>query len=114
MLTHVFQFFQHSFCIYIFCCRFKYCGNDFINIDSSVLGFIDPNITVNVVSDEKIAKKITLSLPEKVENIIKCKNPRCITTTENYVAQKFKLVDKAKAEYACEYCDQIHKAGTDF
>ena len=88
--------------------------DNFINIDYSVLGFIDPNITVNVVSDEKIAKKITLSLPEKVENIIKCKNPRCITTTENYVAQKYKLVDKAKAEYACEYCDQIHKAGTDF
>ena len=64
--------------------------------------------------NNKSAKKITLTLPEKVENIIKCKNPRCITTTENYVAQKFKLVDKAKAEYACEYCDQIHKAGTDF
>ena len=76
--------------------------DNIINIDYSVLGFIDPNITVNVVSDEKI------------ENIIKCKNPRCITTTENYVAQKFKLVNKEKAEYACEYCDQIHSAGTDF
>ena len=88
--------------------------DNIINIDYSILGFIDPNITVNVVADEKIAKKITLSLPEKVENIIKCKNPRCITTTETYVAQKFKLVNKERAEYACEYCDQIHKSGTDF
>ena len=79
--------------------------DNIINIDYSVLGFIDPNITVNVVSDEKIAKKITLSLPEKVENIIKCKNPRCITTTEQSVRQIFKLTDKERRTYRCVYCE---------
>ena len=81
--------------------------DNIINIDYSVLGFIDPNITVNVIKDEKIAEKITLSLPEKVENVIKCKNPRCITTTENYVSQIFHLVDKEKGQYRCGYCDEL-------
>lgn len=81
--------------------------DNIINIDYSVLGFIDPNITVNVIKDEKIAEKITLTLPEKVENVIKCKNPRCITTTENYVNQIFHLVDKEKGQYRCGYCDEL-------
>lgn len=81
--------------------------DNIINIDYSVLGFIDPNITVNVIKDEKIAEKITLTLPEKVENVIKCKNPRCITTTENYVSQIFHLVDKEKGQYRCGYCDEL-------
>lgn len=82
-----------------------------MNIDFSVLGFIDPNITVNVIKDEKTIKKIKMELPNSVENVIKCKNPRCITTTEHYVPQVFKLVDKDKALYCCEYCDAIYKAG---
>lgn len=81
--------------------------DNIINIDYSVLGFIDPNITVNVIKNEQIAEKITLSLPEKVENVIKCKNPRCITTTENYVSQIFHLVDKGKGQYRCGYCDEL-------
>lgn len=81
--------------------------DNIINIDYSVLGFIDPNITVNVIKDEKIAEKITLTLPEKVENVIKCKNPRCITTTESYVSQIFHLVDKEKGQYRCGYCDEL-------
>jgi len=81
--------------------------DNIINIDYSVLGFIDPNITVNVIKNEQIAEKITLSLPEKVENVIKCKNPRCITTTENYVNQIFHLVDKEKGQYRCGYCDEL-------
>ena len=81
--------------------------DNIINIDYSVLGFIDPNITVNVIKNEQIAEKITLSLPEKVENVIKCKNPRCITTTENYVSQIFHLVDKEKGQYRCGYCDEL-------
>ena len=85
--------------------------DNIINIDYSVLGFIDPNITVNIVVDEHIAKKITLSLPEKVENVIMCKNPRCITSTEKYVSHVFKLVDKKRAEYKCEYCDELYRAG---
>lgn len=82
-----------------------------MNIDFSVLGFIDPNITVNVIKEEKTIKKIKMELPNSVENVIKCKNPRCITTTEHYVPQVFKLVDKDKALYCCEYCDAIYKAG---
>ena len=81
--------------------------DNIINIDYSVLGFIDPNITVNVIKNEQIAEKITLTLPEKVENVIKCKNPRCITTTENYVNQIFHLVDKEKGQYRCGYCDEL-------
>ena len=85
--------------------------DNIINIDYSVLGFIDPNITVNVVSDEKIVKKITLSKPDRVENVITCKNPRCITSTESYLPHIFRLVSKETGEYRCEYCDEIHKGG---
>lgn len=84
--------------------------DNIINIDYSVLGFIDPNITVNVVQDESIVRKIDLVLPEKVENVIRCKNPRCITTTETYLNQIFRLVDRDRCEYRCEYCDEIHRA----
>lgn len=83
-----------------------------ISIDFSILGAIDPNITVNVIRNEKIDKKITLTLPDRVENIIKCKNPRCITSTEYYLPHVFKLLDREKGEYHCEYCDELHKAGT--
>ena len=84
--------------------------DNIINIDYSVLGFIDPNITVNVVSEEKISRKIRLTLPEKVENVIRCKNPRCITSTETYIPHVFKLVDKTRGEYRCEYCDELIRA----
>lgn len=84
--------------------------DNIINMDYSVLGFIDPNITVNVVQNEEIVKKIDLVLPEKVENVIRCKNPRCITTTEAYLNQIFRLVDRARCEYRCEYCDELYQA----
>lgn len=84
--------------------------DNIINIDYSVLGFIDPNITVNVVQDESIVRKIDLVLPDKVENVIRCKNPRCITTTEAYLNQIFRLVDRARCEYRCEYCDELYQA----
>lgn len=82
-----------------------------INLDYSLLGFIDPNITVNVVVEERITRKITLTLPERVENIIKCKNPRCITSSEANIPHVFRLVDKRRAEYSCEYCDELYRAG---
>jgi len=85
--------------------------DNIINIDYSVLGFIDPNITVNIIKDEKIVRKINMSLPDRVEDVIKCKNPRCITTTERYVPQIFRLVDKAQALYRCQYCDALYKVG---
>ena len=83
--------------------------DNIINIDYSVLGFIDSNITVNVIQDSKITRKIKMELPEKIENVIECKNPRCITITEHYVPQEFKLVNREKKEYRCIYCDALHK-----
>lgn len=84
--------------------------DNIINIDYSVLGFIDPNITVNVVQNEEIVKKIDLVLPDKVENVIRCKNPRCITTSEPYLSQVFRLVNRERSEYRCEYCDELYHA----
>lgn len=85
--------------------------DNIINIDFSVLGFIDPNICVNIIKDEKIIRKISMELPERVENVIKCKNPRCITMTEHYVPQVFILTDRTKSTYRCEYCDAFYTAG---
>lgn len=82
-----------------------------IDIDYSVLGFIDPNITVNVVEDENVSRKITLNLPERVENVIRCRNPRCITSSEPGIPHVFRLVDRKRAEYSCEYCDELYRAG---
>lgn len=85
--------------------------DNIINIDFSVLGFVDPNICVNIIKDEKIVRKIRMELPDRVENVIKCKNPRCITMTEHYVPQVFILADRKKATYRCEYCDAFYTAG---
>lgn len=82
-----------------------------MDIDYSVLGFIDPEICVNVIKDEKIIRKINMALPDKVQDVFRCKNPRCITQTEDYVSPTFLLVDRAKAIYRCEYCDTLYEAG---
>ncbi len=86
--------------------------DNIINIDYSVLGFIDPNISIAVIKDEQIVRKINMELPERVENVIQCKNPRCITTTEKYVPQVFRLANKESAQYRCEYCDALYNAGS--
>lgn len=81
-----------------------------IDIDLSALGFIDPEITVNIIEDEKIVEKINLTLPEKVVDVIHCKNPRCITSIERGIRHEFRLVDREKGIYACNYCDhQVEK-----
>ncbi|MCH5289078.1 MAG: aspartate carbamoyltransferase regulatory subunit [Treponema sp.] len=85
--------------------------DNIINIDYSVLGYIDPNITVNIIKDEKIVRKIAVSLPDRVEKVIRCKNPRCVTATEQYVPQVFKLANRQHAQYRCEYCDALYSAG---
>jgi aspartate carbamoyltransferase regulatory subunit len=79
-----------------------------IDIDYTVLGLIDPNITIDIIDGEVIKEKIKLKLPGKVENAIKCKNPRCVTATEKYVSHVFSLVDENKGEYKCQYCDEIY------
>lgn len=80
-----------------------------LDIDYTVLGLIDPSITINIIEDEVITQKLKLELPEKVENAIKCKNPRCVTSVEKYITHVFHLVDSDKGEYRCEYCDEIAK-----
>ena len=82
-----------------------------ITIDFKALGLIDPNITVNVIKEQEIADKIKLELPGKVTNILVCKNPRCITSTEKYVAHVFYLENADAQTYRCEYCDDIRTAG---
>ena len=81
-----------------------------IAINFDVLGLIDPNITVNIISDEIVTKKIQIQLPERVENVLVCKNPRCITSTEKYVAHTFYLENEEMQTYRCEYCDDIRSA----
>lgn len=81
-----------------------------IDIDIRVLGLICPNVTVDIIENEVITKKFKLELPEKVQEVIKCKNPRCITNTELNIPQSFYLVDREKGEYRCEYCDEVHTA----
>ena len=82
-----------------------------ITINFDILGLIDPNITVNIIEDEKITEKIKLKMPKKVENVILCKNPRCITSTENYIPHIFHLENPEQRSYRCEYCDEIRSAG---
>lgn len=78
-----------------------------IDIDFTVLGLIDPNVTINIIEDEKLKEKVKLKLPEKVVNIIKCKNPRCVTSVEKYIDHVFYLTDVEKGEYRCKYCDEL-------
>jgi len=82
-----------------------------ISINFDLLGLIDPNITVNIIENEIITEKIQLKLPERVENVILCKNPRCITSTEKYVPHIFHLINPEQRTYRCEYCDEIRFAG---
>jgi len=82
-----------------------------IDINFNVLGLIDPNITVNVIKNQGIHKKIKLQLPETVENVLVCKNPRCITSTEKYITHVFHLENPELQTYRCEYCDDIRSAG---
>jgi aspartate carbamoyltransferase regulatory subunit len=94
------------------------CGKkDIIKIDNTisinfdVLGLIDPNITVSIIENERVTKKIKLQLPEKVENVLTCKNPRCISSTEKYLTHVFHLENREQRTYRCEYCDEIIFAG---
>ena len=78
-------------------------------MDLDILGFIDHNITVNVISGGHIVEKKELKLPKKIVNIIKCKNPRCITSIEQELVHKFYLTDPERGIYRCIYCEQKYK-----
>ncbi|MBN7771966.1 aspartate carbamoyltransferase regulatory subunit [Clostridium aminobutyricum] len=77
------------------------------DIDLTVLGLIEPNATVNIIKDGKIVEKIALEVPKTVTNVIKCKNPRCVTSVEANAPHVFHLIDEENREYRCEYCDEI-------
>ena len=76
-----------------------------LNVDLNALGYIDPNITINVIKDSVRVKKYHPELPDTITNIIRCKNPRCITSTEQELPHIFKLIDREKDEYRCLYCE---------
>lgn len=80
------------------------CPIDVINLD--ILGFIDHNITVNIIHNGEIVDKKKLTLPKMVYNVMKCKNPRCITSIEQELKQVFILTDEEKQIYRCKYCEE--------
>ena len=76
-----------------------------IDLDIDIIGYVDPGATVNIIRDGKLVEKKILELPETLTNVIKCKNPRCITTTEQEINHIFKLTDKSNGVYRCLYCE---------
>ena len=80
------------------------CPIDIIDLD--VLGFIDHNITVNIISNGSVVDKKILHLPKEIKNIVKCKNPRCITSIEQGLDHVFVLTDEENAVYRCKYCEE--------
>lgn len=78
-------------------------------IDYDMLGVLDPNLTIDIIKNEVIVEKRHLRLPEIVTNVIKCRNPRCITSVEQELPHKFKLTDKERGIYRCVYCEQKYK-----
>ena len=79
--------------------------DEIINIDVDVLGYMTPEATVSIIKDGKICDKRKIELPEMLKNVIKCKNPRCITSVEQGIEHIFKLTDKENKVYRCIYCE---------
>ena len=77
-----------------------------LNINLDILGVLDRNITINIIDNGVITKKHNLNLPDQVTNIIKCKNPRCITSIERELPHSFNLTDQENGVYRCVYCEQ--------
>lgn len=80
------------------------CPIDIIDLD--ILGFIDHNITINIIQNDKVVEKKRLELPKQITNVIKCKNPRCITSIEQELEHVFVLTDPEKEVYRCKYCEE--------
>lgn len=76
-----------------------------IDIDLNAIGYVDPEITINVIKDGKIIEKKHIELPLMIKNIVRCKNPRCITTTEQELDHIFKLTNREERIYRCIYCE---------
>ena len=76
-----------------------------MELDWDVIGYVDPNITVNIIKDGVRVEKRQLKLPETITNVIRCKNPRCITSVEQELPHVFRLTDRERHEYRCLYCE---------
>ncbi|MBE6626162.1 MAG: aspartate carbamoyltransferase regulatory subunit [Ruminococcaceae bacterium] len=76
-----------------------------INVNLDVIGYVDPGATVNIIHGGELTEKRAIEMPETLTNVIKCKNPRCITTVEQELDHVFKLTDKAEKVYRCIYCE---------
>lgn len=77
-----------------------------INVDVEILGYVDPGVTIDIIKDSKLVEKRKVSLPDKLTNVIKCKNPRCITSVEQELPHIFKNTgNDEKAVYRCIYCE---------
>lgn len=81
-----------------------------LSINFDVLGFIDNNITVCTIKNGELVKKENIVLPRRIKNVVKCKNPRCITSTEENLDQIFVLCDENAHRYRCLYCEQAYKS----
>lgn len=80
-----------------------------IDFNVDLVGYLDPGATINIIKDGKLAKRTRPEKPEKIINVIQCKNPRCITTVEQELPQIFKLTDKEQGIYRCAYCESKAK-----
>lgn len=80
-----------------------------IDLDLDILGYIDPNITINIIKNDERVEKYHVELPKTITNIIKCKNPRCITSVEQGLDQVFVLTDRNKRAYRCKYCETLNE-----
>lgn len=80
-----------------------------VNLDLDILGYFDTKMTVNIVKDQELVEKVKLKLPDTLTGVIECKNPRCITSTEQEIVHKFRLSDPKTATYRCIYCDVVYK-----
>ena len=76
-----------------------------IELNMDILGYVDPNVTINIIRNGEIVEKKQIALPERLTDVIKCKNPRCITSTEQELAHVFRLTDKEKRVYRCLWCE---------
>lgn len=83
--------------------------DDNIELDMNVLGYVDPGVTIDIIKDSKLVEKKRATLPREIKNVIFCKNPRCITSTEQELPHVFKLTDEKNRIFRCIYCET--KAG---
>ena len=80
-----------------------------VDIDLDILGYFDTKITVNMIRDNKLEKKVKLRLPNRLTGVIECRNPRCITSQEQDIVHQFWLADPVNKKYRCVYCDSVYK-----